>query len=440
MDKFKKTLFIFHRDLRLYDNTGLINIDKLTTSIIPSFIFDPKQLNAKYKSNNCIQFMVESLIDLNKQLEKYNSHLYTFYGIPWKIVKNLIVKDEIDSVCLNIDYSIYSRYRENKIKKVCNKYKIPFIYYEDILLNNINTIKTTSDTPYKVFTPFYNNAKLIKIKKPINHKYKNLKKVKLHTKQYNSFNELYNYNKDLYINGGRLNALKIIKNIKKFKKYNKYRNIPSINTTLLSPHNKFGTVSIRELYYIIRSNLSSKNELLKQLYWRDFYYNQIYFFKGYGSLIFDEKYNKIKWKNDKKLLNKWKNGDTNIPLVDSAMKQLNKTGWIHNRLRMIVASVLTKVYHIDWRLGERYFKEKLVDYDITQNIMNWAWISSEASFSNPYFKTLNPISQTKRFDPKCEYIQKWINIGNCSKSLNDKEIEKYVKKQITYSTKLYSKY
>ena len=156
-------------------------------------------------------------------------------------------------------------------------------------------------------------------------------------------------------------------------------------------------------------------------------------------MVFDKKYNNIKWKNDKKLFDKWKNGDTGFPLVDSAMIQLNKTGWIHNRLRMIVASVLTKVYNIDWRLGERYFKEKLVDYDITQNIMNWAWVSSEASFSNPFFKTLNPISQTKRFDPICEYISKWIDINDCKKEINNKDQEKYVKKQIKYSTKIYSK-
>jgi len=407
--QYENTLFIFRRDLRLFDNTGLINADKKSNNIIPIFIFDPHQLKQKYKSNNCIQFMVESLDDLDKQLHKYNSRLYTLYGNPWKIVEQIIKKHKIDCVMVNRDYSVYSRFRDWKIKKMCDKYSINFEHYEDILLNNIETIKNTSNKNFKKYTPYYNVAKRKKINKPIKYIFKNLmtKKIRL-PNEYKNWSKLYKTNNNLYVNGGRTNALKILKNIKQFKKYNEQKNYPKYDTTKLSPHNKFGTVSIREEYHTFKKMLGNKNDLIRQLYWRDFYYNQIYFNPKLFTMHDNKKYNKIKWTNNTTLFNKWKNGNTGIAFVDAAMTQLNETGWMHNRARMVTATVLTKIYHIDWRYGERYFKTKLIDYDVTQNIMNWYWISSEATFSNPYFRVLNPLLQSQKYDPECEYIKKWI--------------------------------
>jgi deoxyribodipyrimidine photo-lyase len=434
------SIFIFRRDLRLFDNTTLIRADqeskKDETKIIPIFIFDQHQIEDKNKSDNCVQFLVESLSDLKLQLKEYGSTLYTFYGKPWNVVEDLINKYDIKNVYVNQDYTVYSKERDNKIMQKCQKYSVNFISQEDCMLNNIDTIKTTTNKFYEKFTPYYNSAKKNKIREPNKHKYKNLiKKNQITIKTYDKTDKLFKHNPDLYIHGGRNNGLKILKNIKKFKDYNEIRNFPEYDTTLLSPHNKFGTVSIREVYYHIKNNLR-KSTLLQQLYWRDFYYNQMYFNEEYFYLNYG-KYSNLKWNNNMINFKKWKNGETGIPIVDAGMKQLNKTGWIHNRIRMLVATALTKILLIDWRLGENYFKKKLLDYDISQNIMNWYWISGEAPFANPYFRVLNPDLQTKKNDKDCNYTKKWIEIEDNCLSQNpivdipvmiQKSIQKYKKK------------
>lgn len=399
------TLFIFRRDLRLYDNTALIQADKNEKNIIPIFLFDPYQIENKNHSNNCVQFMIESLKDLKQQLKKYGSTLHTFYGKPWTIIEKLIKKWDITSIYFNMDYTKYSKYRDEKIRNVCDKNKIQLHIFEDLLLNNSNTILTSSNKHYEKFTPYYEKAKKVNIVKPQKRIFKNLIK-----KQYNGFdnwNKLYQENPKLYLHGGRTNGLKILKNIKKYSKYNSEKNYPVQDTTLLSPHNKFGTLSIREVYHDIKGKLGSRNELLRQLYWRDFYYNI-----GYNEIEYYDKkvgkYAKLKWTNDQKLYKMWKDGNTGIPIVDAGMIQLKTTGWIHNRVRMVCATMLTKIFQIDWRIGEKYFQKHLIDYDITQNIMNWYWISGEVPFANPYFRILNPVIQTKKYDDKCEYSKKWI--------------------------------
>jgi deoxyribodipyrimidine photo-lyase len=419
------TLFIFRRDLRLYDNTSLINADKNEKNIIPIFIFDPYQIENKNHSNNCVQFMIESLKDLKKQLMKYGSTLHTFYDKPWIVVDKLIKRWNIQSVYFNKDYSKYSKFRDKKIKDVCDKNNINLITYDDLLLNDMDSILTTTNKYYEKFTPYYDKAKKVSIHHPQNRNFKNL--IRKHYNGFDNFSKLYVENNKLYIHGGRQNALKILKNISKFGKYNDYKNYPYYDTTLLSPHNKFGTISIRELYHTIKRKLGIRNELIRQLYWRDFYYNignneVKYYDKNVG------KYAKLNWHNDNKLYNIWKRGNTGIPIVDAGMIQLRETGWIHNRVRMICATMLTKIFQIDWRIGERYFQKYLIDYDITQNIMNWYWISGEVPFANPYFRILNPIIQTKKYDEDCKYSGKWI--GNICEIDEKIDISKMIKKSI----------
>jgi deoxyribodipyrimidine photo-lyase len=428
------SVFIFRRDLRLFDNTTLIQADKEATKnntkILPIFIFDPHQIQDKNKSDNCVQFMVESLKDLNNQLKEYGSKLYTLYGKPWEVIDDLIKHYDIHSVSFNTDYTVYSKERDNKIMKVCQRNNVDFMTQEDCMLNNIDTIKTTTNKFYEKFTPYYDNAKENKIREPQKHNYKNLIKSKLTIKTFQKMDKLYENNPDIYMHGGRDNGIKILRNIKKLKDYNENRNFPEFDTTLLSPHNKFGTVSIREVYHTIKRNLGTKSELLKQLYWRDFYYNQMYFKEEYFHLN-NGRYAKLKWDNNMSYFKKWKAGETGIPIVDAGMKQLNKTGWIHNRIRMLVATTLTKILLIDWRLGESYFKKKLIDYDVSQNIMNWYWISGEAPFANPYFRVLNPEIQTKKNDKDCNYTKKWIkDIDDCSKQEAIVDVPKMIKKSI----------
>lgn len=430
-----RSIFIFRRDLRLTDNTTLIHADKIQkdSKIIPIFIFDPYQINDKNKSDNCVQFMVESLKDLNSQLRKYGSKLYTFFGKPWDVVSELIAKENIDNVYTNMDYTVYSKYRDNKIKIVCEKNKINFVQLEDCMLNNINSIKTETNKFYEKFTPYYIKASKNTVNLPTKHIYKNL--IKNYTcplKQFTKVENLFTENPDIYVHGGRTNAIQILKNIKEFSDYNNTKNEPIHDTTIMSPHNKFGTVSIREFYHMIKNKLGKKNELLRQLYWRDFYYNQMYFNENYFALD-SGRYKKIKWNNNSDYFNKWKNGQTGIPIVDAGMIQLNKTGWIHNRIRMLVATTLTKILLVDWRLGEKYFKKKLIDYDVSQNIMNWFWISGETVFANPYFRVLNPIIQTEKHDKNNEYIKKWNDEKNLTKE-PIVDVQKMIKKSI----KMYS--
>lgn len=433
-----KAIFIFRRDHRLYDNTTLIRADQDGHKIIPIFIFDPYQINDKNKSDNCIQFMVESLMDLNQQLKKYGSKLYTFYGRPWDIIRKLIDNENISAIYANQDYTVYSKYRDKKITSVCKSAGISFISLEDCMLNNIDDIKTETGKYYEKFTPYYNKAKKNKIDPPMKHTYKNLIKHYIcPIKVFHKMDKLYVHNDDIYIHGGRDNGLNILRGIKKFTKYNQTRDNPEYDTTLLSAHNKFGTLSIREVYYTIKTKLGPKNGLLRQLYWRDFYYNQMYYNEDYFYLS-NGKYAKIKWNNDPVYLKKWKTGQTGIPIVDAGMRQLNKTGWIHNRVRMLVATTLTKILHIDWRLGEKYFKKKLIDYDVSQNIMNWYWISGEAVFANPYFRVLNPDVQTKKHDKDCTYTKKWVSLKDPQKCTSDNTIIN-VPKMIKKSISIYAK-
>lgn len=405
-----KSIFIFRRDLRLYDNTTLIYADKNSENIIPIFIFDPHQIETKNASNNCKQFLVESIMDLKRQLSVVNSQLYTYYGKPWEILKMLSEKMEIDTIYFNSDYTMYSKIRDNKIKMMCERIGIKVISFEDCMLNNVDTIKTTTGKHYEKFTPYYEEARKYAIREPVRYHYKNLvRRFKTPIKQFTAYETLYEVNKNIYLHGGRENAKKILRRIKFFLNYNDNKNEPKYDTTLLSAHNKFGTISIREEYNIFRRELTKNNDLIRQLYWRDFYYTQMHYNKEYYEMSVG-KYSKLRWDNNKILFGKWKKGQTGIPIVDAGMVQLRMTGWIHNRVRMIVATMLTKIFQIDWRNGERYFQKYLIDYDVTQNIMNWYWISGEVPFANPYFRILNPVTQMKKHDGECEYSKKYTKL------------------------------
>lgn len=403
------SIFIFRRDLRLHDNTTLIYGDKTNDSkILPIFIFDPYQIEDKHHSNNCVQFLVESLLDLDNQLKDYGSHLTTFYGKPWNIVNEITNNNKILNVYVNKDYTVYSKQRDKKIENICKKNNVNFVSFEDCMLHNVASINTKTGKYYEKFTPYFDSAKIIDVAKPQRHIYNNLVKTKSNLKLpkiFTNWNKLYTKNPNLYMHGGRQNGLNIIKNINDFNNYNSTKNEPKYDTTLLSPHNKFGTLSIREIYYQVKNNLGEDNEIIRNLYWRDFYYVQMYNDENYHYKIYGKYANK-KWKNNEKLFNKWKNGKTGIPIVDAGIIQLKKTGWIHNRIRLIVGTQLVKYYMVDWRKGEEFFKEHLIDYDITQNIMNWYWISSETPFSNPPFRTLNPKTQALKYDKNNEYSDK----------------------------------
>lgn len=416
--KYELSVFIFTRDLRLYDNLPLINALKNSNYVIPIFILNPNQLDDKinkYKSNNAVQFMCETLSELNTELNDKGSRLFYFVGDYLTVLKTLIEKYKykkecIDAVYISKDYTKFATKRENDINKLCNDLGVDFIIEENHMLTGIDKVLKSDGTPYVKFTPYYTVAKKLKVQSPIDNKFSNYltKKEKLPKEFEGKLSKFYEKNDNILVRGGRKNGLKILKNIKDHKNYNTDREIPSIKgTTYLSAYNKFGVVSIREVYQSFKKNLSSSNKLFTELYWRDFYLQNAYYYPHVFSGPMRKEYT-IKWENNKKYIKAWQEGKTGIPIIDAAMRQMNMTGYMHNRCRMIVANFFIKILRCDWRIGEKYFAQSLTDYDPSVNNLSWQWSASTAVDSQPYFRVFNPWRQMQTYDKNCEYIKKWI--------------------------------
>ena len=392
-----KVLFIFRRDLRLKDNLGLIAALENEEEVLPCFIFDPRQADPKqnkYFSEKCFSFLVESLQDLDAQLKARGSQLYIFEGQAHEVVKKIGAK----KVYVNRDYTPFSIKRDNQLAS-----EVELISYDDALLTKPEEAVKDNGEPYSVFTPFFKKNSGQKVPTPQPNQRSNYfsGKVKGTAKLPKV--------KSFEYQGGREQAKKILKKIKDYKNYKKERDILALDqTTHLSAHNKFGTVSVREVYHAVKEKLGKNHDLIRQLYWRDFFTHVAFHYPRVFGESFHKKYDKIKWDNDKKLFKAWQEGRTGFPIVDAGMRELNETGYMHNRARMIVASFLTKDLHIDWRLGEKYFAQHLVDYDPAVNNGSWQWAASTGCDAQPYFRIFNPWLQQKRFDPDCKYIKKWI--------------------------------
>ena len=396
-------IFLFRRDFRIIDNLALnMLIDKCgNKGIYPMFIFNPKQIYAKnnqYFSNNCVQFMIESLDNLDQHID-----VNYYEGDDIEVLTMLSKKYKINSIAYNKDYSPFAIKRDGIIEAWAKSKEIRIITAEDYTLYPMGTILNNKNEPYQVFTPFYKKSLLIKVKAPeplaVKHinviGIKNIKKFDKH--------KYYVVNDDLAVRGGRENALERFKNI--MTDYSKVRDYPALDkTTKLSAYIKFGCVSIREVYF----NYNKVKELQRELVWREFYANILYYFPYVLRNSFKEKYDNIEWTNNKEWFKKWCQGKTGYAMVDAGMIQLNKTGWMHNRLRMITAMFLTKDLLIDWRWGEKYFATKLVDYDPASNNGGWQWSASTGTDAQPYFRIFNPELQLKRYDKDYEYIRTWI--------------------------------
>ena len=396
-------IFLFRRDFRIVDNLALNKLIEEcgNKGIYPMFIFNPKQIYAKnnqYFSNNCVQFMIESLDSLDQHID-----VNYYEGDDIEVLTKLSKKYKINSIAYNKDYSPFAIKRDGIIEAWAKSKEIRIITAEDYTLYPMGTIQNNKNEPYQVFTPFYKKSLLIKVKAPeppiVKHinviGIKNIKKFDKH--------KYYVVNDDLAVRGGRENALERFKNI--MTDYAKVRDYPALDkTTKLSAYIKFGCVSIREVYF----NYNKVKELQRELVWREFYANILYYFPYVLGNSFKEKYDNIEWTNNKEWFKKWCQGKTGYAMVDAGMSQLNKTGWMHNRLRMITAMFLTKDLLIDWRWGEKYFATKLVDYDPASNNGGWQWSASTGTDAQPYFRIFNPELQLKRYDKDYEYIRTWI--------------------------------
>jgi len=407
---FEKGLFIFRRDLRLNDNLGLIFALESAVKVIPCFIFTPEQVEANpYKSNRCLQFMIESLEDLNEQLETRGSKLYLFEGAPEEIISKCVKELNIDAVIINRDYTPYSIARDKKMEQICKKQGVFFQSFDDALLNPPEVTVKKDGSPYTIFTPFYKNALKEEIAKPITNAYSNYSNESIPFSKNTSLYKKILPKREPQAPGGRTACLKILRGIKKYSDYSATRDFPALDhTTHLSAHLKFTTCSPREVYYAIDQHVRSGSDLLRSLYWRDFFSSIAFFYPHIFKGPFQKKFAHLKWIHNKSHFEKWCTGQTGFPIVDAGMREMNETGFMHNRVRMIVASFLVKDLHIDWRWGEKYFAQTLIDYDPAVNNGNWQWCASTGCDAQPYFRIFNPWNQQKKFDPDCKYIKKWV--------------------------------
>ncbi len=411
-DKFENGLFIFRRDLRIIDNNGLNLLNDKCKNIYTIFIFTPEQVGSgnKYKSDNSVQFMIESLEDLSSQISKAGGRLYTFYGHNDAVVADCIKAWNINLVCFNLDITPYAKERDAKIIALCERMKTYIMYDHDYYLCEPGSVLNGAGEPYQKFTPYYQTALKKKIDAPAK-----MRKLHLHKSDAHISNKITleqamkkfvgNENPDILVHGGRTEAINTLKIATRTQiHYSKNHNDLDKQTTQLSAYIKFGCVSIREVY----KALHGKTDIIRQLIWRDFYANILYSFPRVLGHALKPKYDKIHWHYNKTWFERWCSGETGFPVVDAGMRQLNATGYMHNRARLIVASFLVKTLLIDWREGEEYFASKLTDYDVASNNGNWQWIASSGADSQPFFRIFNPFLQQEEYDKDCKYIKNWI--------------------------------
>lgn len=414
------TLFLFHRDLRLHDHKSLQFIRETIkgqkdTTVVPLFFFTPEQVSSenKYRSLNSIQFMLESLMELNAELRKEGTRLFVFYGTNLECIHHVYscLKGDIKMLVETKDYTPFAKKRESEFRKWSIIHGVEYINPEDVYLTNPGTILNQSGKPFQKFTPFFEAARRRPVAKP-----EGIVSLPWFKRQSAFPKEMHLIamrkrlipmeNRNIHVKGGRNEGLHLLNTLP--TKYDIERDIPSKPTSNLSAHNHFGTVSIREVFWAGKK--AKIEEFLRQLYWRDFYGHIM---DAFMSLYGEDAFAFMKepttgWKTDRSVLEKWKQGKTGYELVDAGMRQLNETGFIHNRARLVCASWLAKDQKIHWRWGEQYFAQKLVDYDVTQNMMNWIWVSSVLPFASAPFRYLNPEVQAQKFDSSRVYRTTWL--------------------------------
>ncbi|PPC90382.1 MAG: deoxyribodipyrimidine photolyase [Methylobacter sp.] len=402
---YQTALFLFRRDLRLEDNTALNAALKSSRQVVLGFVFDPRQIEPHpYQSQSALVFMRQALAELVRQCGQQGHRLVFFDGLPEQVIEDLYAQHAIDAVFANRDYTPFSRRRDAQMVEVCERLNIAFHSYPDALLIEPECALKHDGSVYKVFTAFYNHVKKFPVALP----------AKLSAGQGlaevdSKFRIEFDQHSGASSEVGRFAALKVLSHLQAYQDYSTQRDFPAhAYTTGLSAQLKFGTVSVREVYHAIANTLGAQHALLRQLYWRDFFTHIGFYFPRVFGHAFIEKFDALAWDNQLERFQAWSQGKTGFPIVDAGMRELNETGYMHNRVRMITASFLVKDLHISWRWGERYFAQHLTDYDPCINNGNWQWAASTGCDAQPYFRIFNPWLQQQKFDPGGEYLYKWL--------------------------------
>ena len=400
----KVNIFWFRRDLRLYDNAGLYHALKGNHPVVPVFIFDTNILDKlEEKKDRRLQFIRDELIAMQAELVQINSSLAVFYGTPEQVFKKLFQLYNIQSVFANHDYEPYAIERDSLIKNLLAEKNIDFQSFKDQVIFEKDEVLKDDGKPYTVYTPyskkwrasltgFYTAA--YPVKKYINNFFKQSPRTipLLDTMGFKEADKVF---------PSKNPTLELI------QYYNQTRDFPATEgTSRLGIHLRFGTISIRE---IVAKAKELNDTFLNELIWREFYMSILWHFPHVGHhKTFKPEYDNIKWRNNEEEFEKWCKGQTGYPIVDAGMRQLNETGYMHNRVRMITGSFLCKHLLIDWRWGEAYFAEKLLDFDLAANNGGWQWVAGSGCDAAPYFRIFNPELQTKKFDKDLKYIKKWV--------------------------------
>lgn len=404
------SIFWFRRDLRLDDNIGFLHALKGEYPVLPIFIFDKNILDKLPEDDARISFIYKNLQSMrNKLQEEHDSSIAILYGEPENIIEDLISQYTVKGFFTNHDYEPYARERDKKIKKLLEQKNIKFNTFKDQVIFEKDEVVKSDGDPYVVYTPYKNKWKEIFDESKLKIQY---------TSSYldNLIQNTRLSNLSLSDMGFKKSSIKIpdytvtptlIENYEDTRDYPAKEN----GTSRLGPHLRFGTVSIRKM---IKKAISENNEVFwSELIWREFFMQILWHYPHTKNTSFKPKYDRINWRNDEQDFQNWTEGKTGYPLVDAGMRQLNKTGYMHNRVRMLVASFLCKHLLIDWRWGEAYFAEKLLDYDMSANVGNWQWAAGSGVDAAPYFRIFNPTTQIKKFDKEHDYINTWV------KDLND---------------------
>jgi len=395
-------IFWFRRDLRLDDNHALFKALKSGYDVLPIFIFDSNITNKLNQNDHRLNYINNVLDGLNKRLSENKKKIYIYKGDPIEIISKLIIKLKIKEIYLNKDYEPYARDRDDKIEKLCVANNVSYNSFKDHVIFEEDQIVKKDGTPYVVYTPY--SRKWIE---------------KFQSNQLDSYpSEL---NLGGFVDSDKIREVNYLMDFEKniispktynlnndlIDKYEETRNFPALDSTSrIGVNLRFGTVSTRKI--VKTSSERSNNTFLKELIWREFFIQILWHFPHTTEKSFKDKYERIEWRNNMDDFKLWCDGKTGYPIVDAGMNQLNKTGFMHNRLRMVVGSFLCKHLLIDWRLGEKYFADKLFDYEQASNVGNWQWVAGCGVDAAPYFRIFNPEEQQKKFDKELQFIKKWI--------------------------------
>lgn len=395
------TIFWFRRDLRIKGNKGLSVALKKYEQVLPIFIFDPDSFGfCKTKSDIRYSFVYEQLQSINSMLNKHGSALQIFYGNTLNTFIQLKDKYKIHAIIANADYEPHEIKRDQAISQFAKQHEIAFELHHTHCIYEPTSILKKDGTPYTIFTPYSKKWLEKFIKEPV------FKDIEIEYSHFSSVNESFATPKQLQFQYFKTPYGTPSIDKEMIKNYHLTRDFPALDaTSKLSIHLRWGTIDIQ---YVASLAKKLNEKFLNELIWREFYKMILFYFPKSITYSFKTKYDNISWVNDKSDYEKWCSGNTGYPIVDAGMRQLNESGFMHNRVRMITASFLCKHLLIDWRWGEAYFAEKLIDYDASANVGGWQWAAGSGCDPVPYFRIFNPTLQTKKYDAKNLYIKKWI--------------------------------